>query len=108
MAIVAAAVEALAVHAAEVADARQGDVDQAVEEFVHLVAAQRDLAADRHVLAQLEVAIDLRDLVTTGFWPAIAVRSATAPSMFLLSLTASPTPMLMTILSSFGTCIGFL
>ena len=43
----------------------------------------------------LKVAIDLRDLVTTGFWPVIAVRSATAPSTALRSLTASPTPMLM-------------
>ena len=56
----------------------------------------------------LKVAIDLRDLVTTGFWPVIAVRSATAPSTALRSLTASPTPMLMTILSSFGTSKAFL
>ena len=55
----------------------------------------------------LKVAIELRDLVTTGFWPVIAVRSATAPSTALRSLTASPTPMLMTILSSFGTSKGF-
>ena len=31
----------------------------------------------------LKVAIDLRDLVITGFWPVIAVRSATAPSTLL-------------------------
>src|SRR5450756_1137828 len=45
--IVAAAVEALRVEAAEVADARQRDVDQAVDELVHLDLAQRDLGADR-------------------------------------------------------------
>src|SRR5215468_2253008 len=51
---VAIAVERLAVQAAEVADARQGDVHQAVDELVHAVAAQRDLGADRHAVAQLE------------------------------------------------------
>jgi len=43
MAEVAIAVERLAVQPAEVADARQGDVDQAIDELVHAVAAQRDL-----------------------------------------------------------------
>src|ERR1700744_1913035 len=52
--IVAAAVEALAVQTAEVADARQRHRDEAVEELVHLVLAQRDLHADRQVLADLE------------------------------------------------------
>src|SRR6185436_19107033 len=52
--VVAAAVEALAADAAEVADARQRDGDQAVEELVHPLAAQRHLAADVHSLAQLE------------------------------------------------------
>ena len=46
--------------------------------------------------------------VRTGFWPLIRVSSVTALSSFLLSPVASPTPMLMTIFSSFGTCIGFL
>src|SRR5690606_5825268 len=40
--------------AAEVADARQRHVDQAVEELVHLRAAQGDLAADRPAVADLE------------------------------------------------------
>src|SRR5689334_3432538 len=52
--VVAAAVEALRIEPAEVAHARQRDVDQAVEELVHARLAQRDLAADRLVLAQLE------------------------------------------------------
>src|SRR5271165_5394476 len=38
----------------------------------------------------------------------MAVRSETAPSMALGSATASPTPMLTTILRKRGTCIGFL
>src|SRR5436190_18174484 len=46
-AVVAAAVERAVGHAAKVADARDGDVDQAVEEFVHARAAQRHHAADR-------------------------------------------------------------
>src|SRR5215467_13380152 len=51
---VATAVEGLAVQPAEVADARQRDVHQAVDELVHAVAPQRDLGADRHAFAQLE------------------------------------------------------
>src|SRR5688572_15901145 len=52
--VVAAAVERAAGHAAEVAHARQRDVHQAVEELEHLGAAQRDLAADRPAIADLE------------------------------------------------------
>src|SRR6185312_13667784 len=51
--IVAAAVEALGVEAAEVTHARQGHCDQTVEELVHLVLAQRDLHPDRQALADL-------------------------------------------------------
>src|SRR6476620_9539602 len=43
---IAAAVEAARRDAAEVADARQRDRDQALEELVHARAAQRDLHAD--------------------------------------------------------------
>src|SRR5437867_2613904 len=53
--VVAPAVEALGRHAAEVAHARQRDVDEAVEELVHPGAPQGHLRADRHALAQLEV-----------------------------------------------------
>src|SRR5688572_17014599 len=52
---VAAPVEPLRRHAAEVADARQRDGDQAVEEFVHPLAAQGHHGAHRHALAQLEL-----------------------------------------------------
>src|SRR5438552_12815803 len=54
-AVVAAAVERAVGHAAEVADARDGDVDQAIEELVHARAAQRHHAADGKVGADLEV-----------------------------------------------------
>src|SRR3954471_12903288 len=54
-AVVAAAVERAVGHAAEIADARDGDVDQAIEEFVHARAAQRHHAADGKVGAHLEV-----------------------------------------------------
>src|SRR3954466_8171335 len=53
--VVAAAVERAWVQAAEVADARQRDRDQPVEELVHARAAERDLRADRHPLADLEL-----------------------------------------------------
>src|SRR4030081_1281728 len=52
--VVAAAVKALRVEAAEISHPRQRDGDEAVDELVHLGLAQRDLAADRLVLAQLE------------------------------------------------------
>ena len=44
-------------------------------------------------------------MVTTGFWPAILVRSPTAWSMTFLSATASLTPMFSVILVRRGTCI---
>ena len=61
--IVAAAVERLGVDTPEVANARQRHGDQAIDEFVHHVAAQGDLGADRETFADLE----LRDgLLGTG------------------------------------------
>ncbi len=56
----------------------------------------------------LKLAIDLRVFVTTGFWPAIRVMSATAWSSTFLSLTASPTPMFRVIFLMRGTCITVL
>ena len=56
----------------------------------------------------LKFAIALRVRVTIGFWPAILVMSPTANSMFFLSLTASPTPMLSVILVMRGTCMTVL
>src|SRR3954467_7354477 len=53
--VVAAAVERVRVEAPEVADARERDRDEPVEELVHPRAAQRDLRADRHALADLEL-----------------------------------------------------
>src|SRR6185437_5197041 len=52
--VVAAAVERAARYPPEVADARQRDVDQAIEELPHVGAAQRDLAANRPAIADLE------------------------------------------------------
>ncbi len=56
----------------------------------------------------LKAAIDFLALVTTGFWPAIAPNSFTAPSMSLLLPEASPKPILIDTFSIFGTAIGFL
>src|SRR5438309_426954 len=53
--VVAAAVERAGIQPTEVADARERDRDQAVEELPHAVAAQRDARADRHPLADLEL-----------------------------------------------------
>src|SRR5487761_172309 len=52
--VVAAAVEALAVDAAEVADSRERDVEQLVQEEPHAAAAQGRLDADRLARAKLE------------------------------------------------------
>src|SRR5580698_1970759 len=52
--VVATPVEALRADAAEVAHTRQSHRDQAVEELVHRIAAQRHHRADGHALAQLE------------------------------------------------------
>src|SRR5260370_6951392 len=52
--IVAAAVQALRVQPAEIPHPRQRDVDQTVDELVHLRLAQRDLCADRLVFTPLE------------------------------------------------------
>ena len=53
----------------------------------------------------LNCAMDLRALVTCGFWPVIAARSRMAPSISLESRAASPTPMLTTIFVRPGTCM---
>ena len=107
-AVVAAAVEGARRHAAEVADARHRHVDQPVEELVHARAAQRDLAADRAAVADLEG----RDrLARLGHDAASGRRSSPCrrprSSMTFLSATASPTPMLSVILVMRGTCMGF-
>ena len=52
--VIATAVERLRRHAAEVADARQSDVDQTVEKLVHFFAAQSDHRADGLAFAELE------------------------------------------------------
>ena len=52
--VVATAVEALGRKAAEVADARDGDGNEAVEELPHAVAAEGDLGADGLAGAQVE------------------------------------------------------
>src|SRR4051794_4628891 len=53
--VVAPAVELVGVQTAEVTDARQRERQQAVEELPHPVTTQRDVRADRHALAQLEL-----------------------------------------------------
>src|SRR5918992_2756546 len=53
--VVAPPVELRGREATEVADTRQRDREQAVEELPHPVAPQRDLRADGHALTQLEL-----------------------------------------------------
>ena len=55
----------------------------------------------------LNCAIDFFARRITGFWPVIAARSRTAPSMSLASRAASPTPMLTTTFTTPGICMTF-
>src|SRR5205807_3687052 len=52
--VVAAAIERSRREAPEVADTRDGDADEAIEELPHPVAAQRDLGPDGIALPELE------------------------------------------------------
>ena len=60
--VVAAAVKGVGVDAAEVADTGQCHIEQSVQEFPHLIAAQGDLDADMLAFTDFEV----RDGLT---WP---------------------------------------
>src|SRR5690606_22256635 len=53
-AVVATTVEGLGIQAAEVTHARQGDGEQAIQEFVHAIATQGHLDTDRPALTNLE------------------------------------------------------
>src|SRR5882762_7004659 len=64
--VVAAAVEAFGVDAAEVADPRERDVEQLVEEVPHAAAAQGRLDADGLALSQLECGDGLAGLDQRG------------------------------------------
>ena len=64
--VVAAAIEGVAVDSAEVAHAGQGHAEQPVHELVHALAAQGDLHAHGHALAQLEVRHALFGLAHDG------------------------------------------
>ena len=61
--IVAAAIESVGVDALEVTDTGQSHVEQTIQEFPHLVAAEGDLGADGHLLTELEVC---NGLASTG------------------------------------------
>src|SRR5205823_5555110 len=66
---VAATVERARAQAAEVADSRQRDGHEPVEELVHAGAAQRDTRADRHALADLETRDRLAGATHLGTLP---------------------------------------
>lgn len=50
--VIASAVEGIAVDASEVADARESDIHELIEEIIHTGAAQSDFAADSHTLTE--------------------------------------------------------
>src|SRR5581483_3535275 len=56
-------IELAGVQTTEVADARQRERQEAVEELPHAVATQRGVGADRHALTQLELGDGLAGLV---------------------------------------------
>src|SRR5262249_54081949 len=53
--VIAVLVETSGRYATEIANARQGSLDEALKKFIHMVAAQRDLRADGLVFAQFEI-----------------------------------------------------
>src|SRR6476661_3985225 len=67
--VVATTVELLGREAAEVADTRERERQQAVQELPHPVAAQRGVRTDRHALAQLELRDGLAGLGDQGLLP---------------------------------------
>src|SRR6266704_1507598 len=67
--VIPAAIEGVLRQPAEVAHAREHHVAQAIEKFVHVVAAQRHRAADGHALADLEVRDGLFRPRDHGFLP---------------------------------------
>src|SRR5258707_9939904 len=67
--VIPSAVERILRQAAEVAHAREHHVAQAVEKFVHVVAAQRHRAPDGHALANLEIRDGLLRPRDDGFLP---------------------------------------
>ena len=96
------------VDAAEVAHARERNVEQAVHELPHSLAAKGDLHADRHALAQLEVRNGLLRLADDGLLTR-DLRDVGGDGIDRLRVVlrlAAPT--LITILSSFGICITLL
>ena len=54
------------VDAAEVANTRQSNVEQTINELVHTLTTQGDLCADGHALAQFEVCDALASLANDG------------------------------------------
>src|SRR5216684_1324051 len=67
--VIPAAVEGILRQAAEVTHARQHYVAQAVEKFVHVLAAQSHRASDGHALANLEIRDGLFGPRDYGFLP---------------------------------------
>src|SRR5437868_2175739 len=53
--IISAAIEGAGGEAAKIANPRQGGRDEAIEEFIHGIAAKSDAAADGLAFAQLEI-----------------------------------------------------
>src|SRR5262249_54771112 len=53
--VIAVLVETPRRYAAEIANARQGSLDEALKKFVHAIPAQRDLCSDSLIFAQFEI-----------------------------------------------------
>ena len=101
---------ALRVEPAEVADPRQGERNQPVEEFVHPLATKGDLAADVHPLAEPETGDRLAGLADHRLLAGqiSLMRRQGVFHVLFVGVSAAPTPMLTTIFSSLGSDITFL
>ena len=67
--VIASAVEGIAVDASEVADAREGDIHELIEEIIHAGAAQSDFATDSHTLTEFPSGEGFSGASDDGFLP---------------------------------------
>jgi hypothetical protein len=97
---------AVFVEAAEVARARERDVHELIEEFVHALAAERYLVADDIAFAELEgsdgLLRDARCWLLAGDLRELLLDERVAALSFAL-----PTPEETTIFTSFGEAMTF-
>ena len=67
--VIASAVEGIAIDASEVADARESDIHELIEEIIHTGTAQGDFATDSHTLTEFPSGEGFTSASDDGFLP---------------------------------------